>query len=94
MYVRAAHDLSIEAESGVVSMNVGSDGRPVIPCVPAADMAGSLMALSGILMALLRREKTGQGDFIDISMQDSLISWTVNVVSPVFAEQRALDVRD
>ena len=91
---RVAHDLSIEAESGVVSLNVGSDGRPVIPCIPAADMAGSLMALSGILMALLRREKTGQGDFIDISMQDSLISWTVNVVSPVFAEQRALDVRD
>lgn len=88
---RAAHDLSIEAETGIVSLNVGSDGRPAIPGLPAADMGSSLMALSGILMALLRREKTGEGDYVDISMQDSLVSWTVNVVSPVFAERRDLD---
>ncbi len=88
---RVAHDLSIEAESGVVSLNTDSQGRPAIPCIPAADMAGSLMAMSGILMALLRREKTGAGDYVDISMQDSLVSWTVNVVSPVFAEGRELD---
>jgi crotonobetainyl-CoA:carnitine CoA-transferase CaiB-like acyl-CoA transferase len=50
-----------------------------------------MMALSGILMALLRRERTGEGDYIDISMQDSLVSWTVNIVSPVFAERRELD---
>lgn len=91
---RVAHDVSIEAESGLVSLNVGHDGRPTLPCVPAADMAGSLMALSGILMALLRREKTGVGDVLDISMQDSLVSWTVNVVSPVFAESRELDTRN
>jgi crotonobetainyl-CoA:carnitine CoA-transferase CaiB-like acyl-CoA transferase len=88
---RPAHDLSIEAESGVVSLNVGTDGTPVIPGMPAADMAGSLMALSGILMALLRRQQTGEGDYVDISMQDSLVSWLVNIVSPVFAERRELD---
>jgi crotonobetainyl-CoA:carnitine CoA-transferase CaiB-like acyl-CoA transferase len=88
---RVAHDLSIQAESGTVGLNRGSDGRPTLPSVPVADMAGSLMALSGILMALLRREKTGEGDRIDISMQDSLVAWTVNMVSPVFAEQRELD---
>jgi len=54
-------------------------------------MAGSLMAMTGILMALLRREKTGRGDTIDISMQDSLVSWLVNIISPVFAEERELD---
>jgi crotonobetainyl-CoA:carnitine CoA-transferase CaiB-like acyl-CoA transferase len=91
MAARVAHDLSIEAESGVVSLNHGADGAPTLPCVPAADMAGSLMALSGILMALLRREQTGRGDTIDISMQDSLVSWMVNIISPVFAEGRELD---
>ncbi len=91
---RVAHDLSIEAECGLVGLNLGSDGVPVMPCVPAADMAGSLMALSGILMALLRREKTGKGEVIDISMQDSLVSWMVNIVSPVFAERRELVPRD
>jgi crotonobetainyl-CoA:carnitine CoA-transferase CaiB-like acyl-CoA transferase len=91
MAARVAHDLSIEAESGVVSLNHGADGAPTLPCVPAADMAGSLMAMSGILMALLRREQTGRGDTIDISMQDSLVSWMVNIISPVFAEGRELD---
>ena len=89
---RAAHDLSIQAESGVVSLNRGADGQPAILGLPAADMAGSLMALTGILMALLRRERTGQGDTLDISMQDSLVSWMINNISPVFAENRELDV--
>ena len=88
---RPAHDLSIAAESGVVSLNRGSDGQPGILGLPAVDMAGSLMALSGILMALLRRETTGEGDTLDISMQDSLVSWMVNNISPVFAEGRELD---
>lgn len=88
---RPAHDLSVAAESGIVGLNRGSDGRPGILGMPAVDMAGSLMALSGILMALLRREHTGLGDTLDISMQDSIVSWMVNNVSPVFAEGRELD---
>ena len=88
---RPAHDLSIAAESGIVALNRGHDGEPGILGMPAVDMASSLMALSGILMALLRREKTGQGDTLDISMQDSIVSWTINNVSPVLAEGRELD---
>ena len=90
MAQRPAHDLSIQAESGLVSLNCGSDGRPVLPGIPAADMAASLMAMNGVMMALLRRVTTGQGDYLDISMQDSLMSWLVNVVGPVFAEDRDL----
>jgi crotonobetainyl-CoA:carnitine CoA-transferase CaiB-like acyl-CoA transferase len=88
---RIAHDLSVQADTGLAGLNRAPDGTPVMPNMPAADMAGSLMALTAILMALLRREKTGVGDQIDISMQDSLVSWAVNVVSPVFAEDRELD---
>ena len=43
---RPAHDLSIEAMAGVVSLNLGRDGHPVNPHVPVADLAGSLTALS------------------------------------------------
>ena len=86
---RPAHDLAVEALSGLVSCNVDEQGRPVNPHVPAADMAASLMAFSGILMALLRRQQTGRGDFIDIAMLDSLLAWTPNVTGPVFAENRA-----
>jgi crotonobetainyl-CoA:carnitine CoA-transferase CaiB-like acyl-CoA transferase len=84
-----AHDLAVEALSGVVSVNLGPDGEPAMPGVPAADMAASLMALSGILMALYRREQTGRGDYLDIAMQDSLMAWLPNVLGPVFAEKRA-----
>ena len=91
---RPAHDVSIEAESGLLSLNLGADGQPVLPCLPAADMAGSLMAMNGVLMALLRRATTGEGDYIDISMQDSLVSWLVNVVGPVFSEDRPLVPKD
>ena len=90
MAQRPAHDVSIQAESGLVSLNRGQDGRPTLPSMPTADLAGSLMAMNGVLMALLRRATTGEGDYIDISMQDSLMSWLVNVVGPVFAEDRDL----
>jgi crotonobetainyl-CoA:carnitine CoA-transferase CaiB-like acyl-CoA transferase len=90
---RPAHDLAIEAMAGIVSLNLGNDGQPVMPHMPVADMAGSLMALSGILMALLRRERTGQGDYLDISMQDAAMAWLPNVTGKLFAEGRAPEVK-
>ncbi len=82
---RPAHDLAMQADSGVVSLNRAPDGTPAMPHMPVADMAGSLMALNGILMALFRRERTGQGDYIDLSMQDALMAWLPNVLGPPFA---------
>ena len=86
---KPAHDLAIQAQSGLLSVNLGDDGQPCNPNIPSADMAGSLMALSGILMALYRRTSTGLGDYLDISMQDCLMAWTPNALGPVFAENRA-----
>ena len=91
---RPAHDLAIQAMAGTASLNLGSDGQPANPGMPVADMAASLMSLAAILMALLRRETTGQGDFIDMSMQDAVLSWLPNVTGPVFAENRAPDVKN
>ena len=83
-----AHDLAIESVAGVVSLNLGNDGEPVMPHVPAADMAASMLALSGVLMALYRREKTGLGDYLDIAMFDAILAWTPNITSQVFANKR------
>jgi crotonobetainyl-CoA:carnitine CoA-transferase CaiB-like acyl-CoA transferase len=91
---RPAHDLGIEAMAGVVSLNLGQDGAPAMPHVPVADALGSMTALTGILMALLRRETTGRGDSIDISMQDATMAWLPNVVGPVFAENRPPRVKE
>ncbi len=85
---RPAHDLAMQADSGVVSLNRAPDGTPAMPHMPVADMAGSLMALNGILMALFRRERTGEGDYIDLSMQDALMAWLPNVLGPPFARGR------
>lgn len=87
---KPGHALTIEALSGVLDLNRGlEDDKPTNPCIPASDMAASLMALSAIMMALYKREKTGRGDYIDMSMYDALLAWTPNVTGPVFAENRA-----
>jgi crotonobetainyl-CoA:carnitine CoA-transferase CaiB-like acyl-CoA transferase len=83
-----AHDLAVEALAGVLSVNLGPDDRPAQPGIPASDMAASLMAFAGILMALYRREQTGLGDYLDIAMHDSLVAWLPNVLGPVFVENR------
>ena len=72
-----------------MALSVGADGAPNMPGLPPADMGGSLMALSGILMALLRRVETGRGDYLDMSMFDAIVSWTPHITGTVFAEDRA-----
>lgn len=94
----AAHDLATEAMTGVLSLNRGADGKPAMPALANADMLASMMALSGVLMALLRRKETGRGDYLDIAMADSLLACLPNNMGtamagrrqPVPAEERAL----
>lgn len=84
---RPAHDLTIQALAGVADLNRGlTDDKPAMPNMPSADSVSSLMALSGVLMALLARERTGLGDYLDMSMFDALLAWTPNVTGPVFAD--------
>ena len=85
---RPTHDIGMEAMAGVLSLNLDAGGRPVNPHMPIADITGSMMALAGILMALLRRQTTGRGDFVDISMHDTTMSWLPNATGAVFAENR------
>jgi len=85
---RPAHDLALEAVGGVLSLTLGDDGRPAIPGIPVADVAAALHALSGVLIALLRRRETGVGDRVEVAMHDALLAALPNVVGPAFAENR------
>lgn len=93
-----AHDLAVQALAGFLSVNDGPDGAPVVPGVASADMAAGLTGLSAILMALLGRAQTGQGDYIDIAMFDSLLPWCAHTAgsaivggaAPVSGQQRSL----
>ncbi|CAM3651533.1 CaiB/BaiF CoA transferase family protein [Litorimonas haliclonae] len=85
---KPAHDLIVQAMAGTADLTRGMDGAPALTPMPSADMTASLHALSGVLMALYRRETTKQGDYLDISMYDSLLSWVPNVTGAIFAENR------
>ena len=88
----ATHDLAIEAMSGVLSITHGQDGKPAIPGMPAADIVSSMMTLSGVLMALLRRKETGRGDYLDIGMGECLLACMSNNFGSAMAERRQPDV--
>ena len=72
---RAGHDLNYIALAGALGL-IGEKGRkPAMPLNLVGDLAGgSLYAVIGILTALLAREKTGRGQYVDISMTDSALS--------------------
>jgi len=80
-----AHDLAVQALAGFLSVNDGPDGTPVVPGVPSADMAAGLTALSGVLMALIGRESSGRGDYLDIAMFDALLPWCAHVAGDAIA---------
>ena len=81
----AAHDMAVQALAGFLSVNDGPDGTPVVPGAPSADMAAGLTALSAVLMALLGRERTGKGSYIDTAMFDSLLPWCVHTAGSAIA---------
>ena len=85
---RPAHDLAVEAMAGVLSVNLGWDDRPWNPGLAAGDMLAANIALAGVLMALLRREQTGRGDYVDVAMMDALIASMPNNYGPPMAERR------
>lgn len=73
---RAGHDLNYLARSGALSLMPKIDGRPAIPGLQVADLAGGLQAAFLISAALLDRARTGKGARVEVSMTDLIRSWT------------------
>jgi len=75
---RVGHDVNYLGFAGVIDVTGVRGGQPVIPGVQIADIGGgALTAATGILAALLARDQTGEGQFIDIGMMDGAVSWQV-----------------
>lgn len=93
-----AHDMAVQALAGFLSVNDGPDGTPVVPGAPSADIAAGLTALSATLMALVARDRTGEGAYIDCAMLESLLPWCAHTAgsaimggpAPRAQEQRSL----
>lgn len=82
---RGALDMVIQAMSGLMSVTGEKDGRPVKVGPSVADMTAGLYACIGILAALNHRNKTGEGQYVDISMLDSLVSILENFIGNYLA---------
>src|SRR2546430_5457906 len=82
---RPGYDIVAFAMSGIMS-TTGEKGRPSIRVsVPVADIAAGHYASTAILACLSRRLVTGRGDYIDISLYDSIVSWLSYLATYYFA---------
>ncbi|MBS0561429.1 MAG: CoA transferase [Proteobacteria bacterium] len=71
---RKAYDLLIQGEAGFLSVT-GTEETPSKAGPSIADIAAGMYAYTGILAALLERQRTGCGQHLDISMLESLLEW-------------------
>lgn len=69
-----AYDLLIQGEGGIIA-TTGYPDKPARAGIAIADIASGMYAAIGILLALYQREKTGEGQLVDVSMLDSIVSW-------------------
>ena len=71
---KKAYDMLVQGEAGIMGIT-GTPDAPAKTGVSMADIAAGLYAYSSILAALLQRERSGQGQRIDISMLECLTEW-------------------
>jgi crotonobetainyl-CoA:carnitine CoA-transferase CaiB-like acyl-CoA transferase len=78
---RPGYDILAQAEAGLMSVTGEPDGGPMRYPIPIADLTCGIYATMGILAALLAREKTGSGQFLDMSLFDAQVTWLANLGS-------------
>jgi formyl-CoA transferase len=71
---RKTYDLLVQAESGLVSVT-GTPGTATKTGIPTSDIAAGSYASQAVIAALFRRERTGRGGAVDVSMFDATVEW-------------------
>ena len=85
---RSGHDTNYLALAGLLGLTGRRGGPPIQSAGQIADLGGGgLMAAVGILAALHERERSGEGQLVDISMTDGSLSWLAMVIARYFCEQ-------
>ncbi|MDQ6753994.1 MAG: CoA transferase [Actinomycetota bacterium] len=82
---RAGYDAIAQARSGIMSVTGEADGPPVRVGVSSADLVAGMWATIGILAALHEKQRSGRGQWVDISLLDGSVSWLTYVASGYFA---------
>lgn len=87
---RSGHDMNYLGLNGLLALTGDADGAPVQSAGQIADLGGgALMAAFGVLAALRERDRSGQGQLVDVSMFDGSLSWLAMVAARTFADGRA-----
>lgn len=74
-------DILAQAMGGIMSVNGEKEGKPMKVPVAIDDIVSALYLVTGILAALRYRERTGEGQMVDVALLDSQVSWLVNLAS-------------
>jgi alpha-methylacyl-CoA racemase len=86
---RSGHDMNYLGLNGLLGLTGEADGAPVQPAGQIADIGGgALMAAFGILAALRERERSGEGQLVDVSMFDGSLAWLALVAARYLADRR------
>ncbi|HLA27702.1 MAG TPA: CaiB/BaiF CoA-transferase family protein [Syntrophales bacterium] len=72
---RVGHDINYLSLSGILSLPGQPDTPPSRPGVPLVDLTSGMYAAIAIMSAIRKRDREGTGEYIDISMQDCMVSW-------------------
>ncbi len=87
---RSGHDMNYLGLNGLLALTGELGGPPVQSAGQIADLGGgALMAAFGILAALRERDRSGEGQLVDVSMFDGSLSWLAMVAARTFAEGTA-----
>ncbi|MBF5005751.1 CaiB/BaiF CoA transferase family protein [Diaphorobacter caeni] len=85
---RPGYDFLIQGMGGIMSLTGVPNGEPMKVGVGIADVMTGMYATVGMLAALQHRDRTGQGQHIDISLLDTQIAWLVNAGTNYLAERK------
>jgi crotonobetainyl-CoA:carnitine CoA-transferase CaiB-like acyl-CoA transferase len=84
---RSGHDMNYLGLIGLLGLTGDKDGPPVQAAGQIADLGGgALMAAFGIMAALRERDRSGEGQVVDVSMADGALSWLAMVAAQYFAD--------
>jgi alpha-methylacyl-CoA racemase len=84
---RSGHDMNYLGLIGLLGLTGEKDGPPIQAGGQIADIGGgALMGAFGIMAALHERERSGEGQFVDVSMADGSLSWLALIAARYFAE--------
>ena len=78
---KAGYDLVVQAEAGIMAITGPEEGPPYKVGVAICDITTGMLAANAIMAALLSRERTGEGQHIDIALLDTSLAWLANVGS-------------